>query len=94
MPPLGNPDSGSNVPIESMQNPYQRESIKCILCRHKVPVDYKNVRLLAQFISPYTGFLYKRNITRLCTKQQERVEREVRKARQAGLMAIALKEPE
>lgn len=68
----------------AMQNPYEREQVQCLLCKYQVPIDYKNVRLLSQFVSPYTGRVYGRNITRLCKKQQDVVENAIRKSQDAG----------
>ncbi|XP_021252925.1 28S ribosomal protein S18c, mitochondrial isoform X2 [Numida meleagris] len=50
----------SDLPIE-MENPYKEPPKKCILCG--INVDYKNVQLLSQFVSPYTGRIYGRHIT-------------------------------
>ncbi|XP_048383875.1 28S ribosomal protein S18c, mitochondrial isoform X2 [Stegostoma tigrinum] len=50
----------SDMPIK-LENPYKEPPKKCILCG--VPVDYKNVQLLSQFISPYTGRIFGRHIT-------------------------------
>lgn len=76
-----------------MENPYEKEKVQCILCKHKVQVDYKNVKLLSQFQSPFTGRIYGNHITGLCKRQQELVEKEISKAQSAGLMAYYLKEP-
>ena len=46
-----------------MTNPYKSEKRLCVLCRHKIEVDYKNPRLLSQFLSSFTGKVYERNIT-------------------------------
>ncbi|KAL1490230.1 hypothetical protein ABEB36_012959 [Hypothenemus hampei] len=79
-------------PVFDMENPFEKEEEKCILCKHEIQVDYKNVKLLSQFQSPYTGRIYGRHITRLCKQQQELVEKEIVKAQNAGLMATYLKE--
>jgi ribosomal protein S18 len=71
-------------PVEDMQNPFEREKIQCILCRYKIVPDYKNVKLLSQFVSPYTGRIYGRHITRLCAAQQARLEKEILKSQSAG----------
>ncbi|KAJ8972820.1 hypothetical protein NQ317_008737 [Molorchus minor] len=83
----------SDVPQFDMDNPYEKEKAECILCKYNVKVDYKNVKLLTQFQSPYTGRIYGRHITGLCSKQQALVESEIVKAQSAGLMAVYLKEP-
>ena len=46
-----------------MTNPYESEKRQCILCYRKIEVDYKNPRLLSQFLSSFTGKVYERNIT-------------------------------
>nr|XP_023021763.1 28S ribosomal protein S18c, mitochondrial [Leptinotarsa decemlineata] len=83
----------TDVPDFDMENPYEREKRECILCKHKIQADYKNVRLLSQFQSPYTGRIYGKHITGLCSKQQELVEKEIVKAQSAGLMGTYSKEP-
>ncbi|XP_044756706.1 28S ribosomal protein S18c, mitochondrial [Coccinella septempunctata] len=84
----------NDAPSFDMENPFEKEKVTCILCRTGVPVDYKNVKLLSQFQSSYTGRIYGRHITGLCKKQQEIVEREIIKAQTAGLMASYLKHPD
>ncbi|XP_076039997.1 mitochondrial ribosomal protein S18C isoform X2 [Oratosquilla oratoria] len=85
--------SPNDLPVD-IPNPYEEEKLSCILCKYKVHVDYKNVRLLSQFISPYTGRVYGRHITRLCKQQQDLVEKEITKSRNAGFMPISLKSVE
>lgn len=46
--------------------------------------DYKNVRLLSQFQSVYTGRIYGKHITGLCSLKQKQVEDEILKAQNAG----------
>ncbi|XP_045592697.1 small ribosomal subunit protein bS18m [Procambarus clarkii] len=82
-----------DMPIE-MHNPYEREKICCLLCKYNIRLDFKNARLLSQFVSPYTGKIYGRNITRLCQRQQAELEREVEKSINAGYMAVKLKNVE
>jgi ribosomal protein S18 len=84
---------GEDVP-SSLKNPYAKERRKCILCEHGLEPDYKNVKLLSQFVSPYTGMLYGRHITGLCKEKQARVEKEVIKSTSYGFMATYLKEVE
>ncbi|XP_036708465.1 28S ribosomal protein S18c, mitochondrial isoform X1 [Balaenoptera musculus] len=52
--------SNEHLPVP-MENPYKEPLKKCILCGKRV--DYKNVQLLSQFISPFTGCIYGRHIT-------------------------------
>lgn len=76
----------SDAPVANMANPFQRERRQCILCQMNVQPNYKNVRLLSQFQSQYTGRIYGRHITGLCRQQQERVESEITRAQRAGYM--------
>lgn len=80
--------SGSNkdVPDFEMKNPYEKEKQECVLCRMNITPNYKNVRLLSQFQSRYTGRIYGRHITGLCKAKQLEVEKEIKKAQTAALM--------
>uniref|UniRef100_A0A182PUH5 28S ribosomal protein S18c, mitochondrial n=1 Tax=Anopheles epiroticus TaxID=199890 RepID=A0A182PUH5_9DIPT len=76
----------NNSPIVLEENPFAKERVKCVLCKYGINPDYKNVQLLSQFQSPYTGRVYGRNITGLCKSRHEQVEREIIKAQNAGFM--------
>ncbi|XP_059612317.1 small ribosomal subunit protein bS18m [Phlebotomus argentipes] len=78
---LVNPDE----PV-TMENPFEKPRQKCILCRANIEPNYKNVRLLSQFQSPYTGKTYGRHITGLCKAKQMMVELEIIKSQNSGLM--------
>ncbi|XP_024870030.1 28S ribosomal protein S18c, mitochondrial [Temnothorax curvispinosus] len=82
-----------DMPIK-IENPYVKEKRECILCRLGIEPDYKNVRLLSQFQSRYTGRIYGRHITGLCKHKQMRLEQEIAKAQSAGLMGYWTKEQE
>lgn len=59
----------------------------CPVCRDPyLVVDYKNVDLLNQFVSPYTGYLYPASKTSVCKKQHENLEVAFRKACDHGLI--------
>lgn len=73
--------------------PYQKPKRQCILCKYKIQVDYKNPRLLSQFVSPLNGKIYDKHITGLCEKQQTALQREIRKSRNSRLMPIYYKDP-
>ena len=78
-------------------DPYKKEPIRCILCPRRYAVDYikpdyKNPKLLAQFVSPHTGLVYKKHVTGLCQDMQDAVEREVKRAQNAGFMSTKIKE--
>jgi len=70
--------------LVTIENPYVKEKQQCILCRLGIEPDYKNVRLLSQFQSQYTGRIYGRHITGLCKHKQMRLEQEIAKAQSSG----------
>ncbi|MCJ8740906.1 hypothetical protein PDJAM_G00064430 [Pangasius djambal] len=84
-------DQLKDVPIK-MENPYKQPQKGCILCN--VPVDYKNIQLLSQFISPHTGRIYGRHITGLCGHKQREVTKAIKRARSMGFMSVTLKDPQ
>ncbi|XP_013791731.1 28S ribosomal protein S18c, mitochondrial-like isoform X2 [Limulus polyphemus] len=84
--------SSDDMPVRDMKNPYEKEKIKCILCKYGIHVDYKNIRLLSQFVSPYTGRIYDKHITGLCDAQQKKVKQEILKAQNFGFMPTITKE--
>ncbi|VVC43087.1 Ribosomal protein S18 [Cinara cedri] len=80
--------------LVDITNPYQKEKQTCILCKMNIVPDYKNTRLLSQFISRFTGRIYGRHITGLCRHKQEHVEKEIKKSREAGLLPFYFRNPE
>jgi ribosomal protein S18 len=60
----------------------------CVLCprKYETPIrpDWRNPKLLAQFVSLHTGLVYKKNVTGLCQFMQDEVEREVKIAQNIG----------
>ncbi|XP_026995673.1 28S ribosomal protein S18c, mitochondrial [Tachysurus fulvidraco] len=81
----------NDMPIK-MENPYKQPQKGCILC--SVTVDYKNIQLLSQFISPHTGRIYGRHITGLCGRKQREVTKAIKRARSMGFMSVTLKDPQ
>ncbi|XP_058048950.1 small ribosomal subunit protein bS18m [Ahaetulla prasina] len=79
-----------DMPV-SMENPYKEPPKKCVLCG--VTVDYKNIQLLSQFISPYTGHIFGQHITGLCSKKQREMARAIRTAHCTGFMSVMHKDP-
>ncbi|XP_013920300.1 PREDICTED: 28S ribosomal protein S18c, mitochondrial [Thamnophis sirtalis] len=75
----------------AMENPYKEPLKKCVLCG--VTVDYKNIQLLSQFISPYTGHIFGHHITGLCAKKQNEMSKAIKRAQCAGFMSIMHKDP-
>ncbi|XP_060791951.1 28S ribosomal protein S18c, mitochondrial [Neoarius graeffei] len=84
-------DKLNDMPIK-MENPYKQPQKGCILCN--VSVDYKNIQLLSQFISPHTGRIYGRHITGLCGRKQREVTKAIKRARSMGFMSVTLKDPQ
>ncbi|KAL4112255.1 hypothetical protein QTP88_016076 [Uroleucon formosanum] len=80
--------------LVNIPNPYEKEKRLCILCKMNIVPDYKNTRMLSQFISRFTGRIYGRHITGLCRHKQEHVEKEIKKSREAGLMPFYFRNPE
>ena len=80
-------------PIALKKNPYAKPKRQCILCENKIELDYKNSRLLQQFVSTFSGRVYERHVTGLCTKQHKRLLETVALSRRAGYMPIFVKDP-
>ncbi|CAK5007880.1 unnamed protein product [Meloidogyne enterolobii] len=82
-----------NQPIEFDFNPFDKADRKCLLCDLGIKLDYKNARLLQQFISSFSGRVYDRHITGLCSKQHDALIKTIRMSRYAGYMPPLTKEP-
>ncbi|XP_072228795.1 small ribosomal subunit protein bS18m [Leuresthes tenuis] len=78
--------------LVKMENPYKEPEKGCVLCN--ITVDYKNIQLLSQFISPHTGRIYGRHITGLCGKKQKEVSKAIKKAHSMGFMSVTHKHPQ
>ncbi|RTG81351.1 small subunit ribosomal protein S18 [Schistosoma bovis] len=83
----GDDDKPVDIP-----DPYHRTKKKCFICEKNIPLDYKNVRLLSQFVSPYTGRIYGRHITGMCIPMQKRISKLIIRSRQFGFMPFESKE--
>ncbi|XP_076782475.1 small ribosomal subunit protein bS18m isoform X2 [Arvicanthis niloticus] len=79
--------SNEDLPIP-MENPYKEPLKKCVLCEKRV--DYKNVQLLSQFISPFTGCIYGRHITGLCGKKQKEITKAIKRAQKMERLRLGL----
>ncbi|GFN73552.1 28S ribosomal protein s18c [Plakobranchus ocellatus] len=82
-----------DMPVSNMPDPFEKNYRRCFLCRHDVHLDHKNIRLLSQFVSPYTGRIYGRAITGLCIPMQKRVASLIKRARVSGYMPFLFKDP-
>lgn len=83
----------NDLPSSTLPNPYGGDKKRCIICKYNVPLNHKNTRLLSQFVSPYTGDMYGRDITGLCIYMHERVQECIYKARTYGFMPYMMKDP-
>nr|XP_002155234.1 30S ribosomal protein S18-like [Hydra vulgaris] len=85
--------------MKALEARYERLDVEdrptgCLLCPHRNPeieLDYKNVRLLSQFVSPHTGKIYGSRITGLCPNKQRELAQNIRRARKVGLMPVTMK---
>ena len=68
-----------------MENPYKEPLKNYILCGNHV--DYKNIQLLSQFMSPFTGCIYGRHITGLCGNKKKS-QKELRELKYRGLCQL------
>ena len=82
--------SNRDLPIP-MENPYKEPLKKCIL--YEKCVDHKNLQLLSQFISPFTGCIYGRHITGLCGNKQKEIIKAIKRAQISVFMPITYKDP-
>ncbi|XP_053729938.1 28S ribosomal protein S18c, mitochondrial [Synchiropus splendidus] len=80
------------TPLAKMENPYREPEKGCTLCN--VTVDFKNIQLLSQFISPHTGRIYGRHITGLCGRKQREISKAIKKAHSLGFMSVTHKHPQ
>ncbi|KXJ18398.1 uncharacterized protein LOC110232526 [Exaiptasia diaphana] len=65
----------------------------CVLCpkRTDIEINYKNVRLLSQFVSSHTGRIYGKQVTGLCEKRQRQITNAIKRSRAMGLMPTTMK---
>ena len=70
-----------------MQTAKTTSTKACYYCvNNKLIVDYKDIGTLRRFVSSYMKIAPRRR-SGLCAKHQRQVAREIKKARQASLMA-------
>ncbi|XP_076019619.1 small ribosomal subunit protein bS18m [Genypterus blacodes] len=78
--------------IVNMDNPFKETQKGCLLCN--ITIDFKNIQLLSQFISPHTGRIYGRHITGLCGIKQKEISKAIKKAHALGFMSVTHKHPQ
>ncbi|XP_043940415.1 28S ribosomal protein S18b, mitochondrial [Protopterus annectens] len=63
----------------------------CPICRdQKLQIDYRNVKLLQQFVSPYTGIILDATRTGVCRKQHKNLTKAIQTARECGLLQFSI----
>ncbi|EFO21858.1 hypothetical protein LOAG_06626 [Loa loa] len=79
--------------VQMRNDPYCKPARQCFLCAKKIELDYKNARLLQQFVSTFSGRVYDQHITGLCDGQQRRLLETIALSRRAGYMPVFVKDP-
>ncbi len=68
---------------------FRRKKV-CKFCVEKIDaIDYKDVRLLGQFVSPESGKIVPRRLTGVCTPHQRRLTNAIKQARNIALLPFA-----
>ena len=57
---------------------------RCVACN--IPITWKNVQFLSQFVSPWSGRMYERGVTNLCDKAYHKVKHEYKRAIDNGVL--------
>lgn len=91
---LGEPKSLANdpdAPTFDMEDPYVEAPPKCVICENQIPIDYKNIKLLSQFVSTFTGTIYPRKVVGLCTIQYDKIVEAIIFCRRMAMMSHKFK---
>ncbi len=88
-PPRGpRPGGGPGGSREGGRKYFRRKKV-CKFCTEKIEaVNYKDVRLLAQFVAE-SGKITPRRLTGVCTPHQRRLSRAIKQARNIALLPFA-----
>jgi small subunit ribosomal protein S18 len=82
------PAGGPGGPREGGRKFFRRKKV-CKFCVEKIEaVNYKDVRLLAQFVAE-SGKITPRRLTGVCTPHQRRLSRAIKQARNIALLPFA-----
>ena len=82
------PGGGPGGPREGGRKYFRRKKV-CKFCVEKIEsVNYKDVRLLAQFVAE-SGKIVPRRLTGACTRHQRRVSAAIKQARNIALLPFA-----
>ena len=86
--PGGRPGGGPGGPREGGRKFFRRKKV-CKFCVEKIDtVNYKDVRLLGQFVAE-SGKIVPRRLTGVCTPHQRRVADAIKQARNIALLPFA-----
>ncbi|KAF7481254.1 small ribosomal subunit protein mS40 [Marmota monax] len=67
----------------------------CPICRdHNLYVDFRNVKLLEQFVCAHTGIIFHAPYTGVCMKQHKKLTQAIQKARDHGLLSYHISQVE
>ena len=82
------PGGGPGGPREGGRKFFRRKKV-CKFCVEKIEaVNYKDVRLLAQFVAE-SGKITPRRLTGVCTPHQRRLSRAIKQARNIALLPFS-----
>ena len=86
--PGGRPGGGPGGPREGGRKFFRRKKV-CKFCVEKIDtVNYKDVRLLGQFVAE-SGKIVPRRLTGVCTPHQRRLAEAIKQARNIALLPFA-----
>jgi small subunit ribosomal protein S18 len=86
--PRGQRPGGPGGPREGGRKYFRRKKV-CKFCTEKIEaVNYKDVRLLAQFVAE-SGKIVPRRLTGVCTPHQRRLSLAIKQARNIALLPFA-----
>ena len=63
----------------------KRVKKKCMLCKEKLDIDYKNIELVSRYVSS-KGKIFSRRISGNCAKHQRKISKEIKRARFLNLI--------
>jgi len=86
--PAGRPGGGPSGPREGGRKFFRRKKV-CKFCVEKIDgVNYKDVRLLGQFVAE-SGKIVPRRLTGVCTPHQRRLADAIKQARNIALLPFS-----
>src|SRR5260370_22364699 len=86
--PFRSSSGGPGGPREGGRKFFRRKKV-CKFCTEKIEaINYKDVRLLAQFVAE-SGKITPRRLTRVCTPHQRRLSLAIKQARNIALLPFA-----